>query len=353
MAKAEATTRQQIEQSIKNKNFSPIYLLSGEEAFYIDRLTDLIIQYSLSEEEKDFNLTVCYASDVKMNDVVLTCRRYPVMAERQVVVLKEMQTWKSQAGANEKKELEILEAYAKQPNPTTILVVCYKGATIKSAALTKTLTKTIINGIPVGTIFESKALTEYNIGSAISEYVRSVGCTIDEKALSMLAENIGTDMASIAKEIDKLKLISPNGVRITPELVEKNIGISKDYNVFEFIKAIASRDIVKTFKILDYFKGNPRKNPTMPIISLMFNLFSNCLICFYSKMRDDHTLMELLRFKSPYQLKDIRLAMQNYNAMQTFNIICLLRDFDVKSKGVGSNQDEYDLFTELCYKIFS
>lgn len=348
-----STQRKDIELQIKNKNFSKIYLLSGEEAFYIDYLTDKIINSSISEEEKDFNLSVYYGSDVKMSEVVLACRRYPMMAERQVVVLKEAQSWKSLPGVNEKREFEILESYAKQPTPTTILIVCYKGSTIKSAGLTKALTNTIIDGNPVGTIFESKALTEYNITGAINEYVRLVGCTIDDKANSMLAEYVGCDMSHIAKEVDKLKLISPNGVRITPEMVEKNIGASKDYNNFEFIKAIASRDVAKTFKIANYFKSNSRKNPTAVTTALLFNLFSNLLIAYYARTTDERVLMEQLRFKTPYQLKDIHLAKSKYNARQTFNIICFIRDFDAKSKGVGSNKNEYELLEELCYKIFS
>ena len=353
MAKTETNSLQQLEQDIKKKKFTPIYLLSGEEAFYIDRITDLIVANGLSEDERDFNLSIRYGSDVKMSEIVLNCRQYPMMAERQIIVLKEAQVWKSMPGVNEKKEFEILESYAKNPTPTTILVVCYKGATLKSASLTKALTKTIVNGAPSGTVFESKALTDYNISGAVAEYVRLVGCTIEEKAQAMLIEHIGNNMSNIAKEIDKLKLISPNNTRITADMVEKNIGFSKDYNNFELIKAIASRNYEKTFKIVDYFKSNPKKNPTAVTTALLFNLFSNSLIAYYARTTDERVLMERLRFKTPYQLRDIRLTMSNYNALQVFNTICLLREFDTKSKGVGSAQNEYDLLTELCFKIFS
>ena len=186
MAKTEALTRQQIELSIKKKEFFPIYVLSGEEPFYVDKLSEMIIDNALTEEEKDFNLSVYYASDTRMADVALACRRYPMMAERQVVVLREAQAWKSMNGVNEKKELEILESYAEKPTASTVLVVCYKGATLKSPNLTKILAKTMPDGRKAGIYFESKKIPEYSIGSNISEYVRSVGCTIDDKALAML-----------------------------------------------------------------------------------------------------------------------------------------------------------------------
>ena len=208
MAKTEALTRQQIELSIKKKEFFPIYVLSGEEPFYVDKLSEMIIDNALTEEEKDFNLSVYYASDTRMADVALACRRYPMMAERQVVVLREAQAWKSMNGVNEKKELEILESYAEKPTASTVLVVCYKGATLKSPNLTKILAKTMPDGRKAGIYFESKKIPEYSIGSNISEYVRSVDCTIDDKALAMLTEYLGNDMSRIVKEIDKLKMIS-------------------------------------------------------------------------------------------------------------------------------------------------
>lgn len=352
MAKTEALTRQQIELSIKKKEFFPIYVLSGEEPFYVDKLSEMIIDNALTEEEKDFNLSVYYASDTRMADVALACRRYPMMAERQVVVLREAQAWKSMNGVNEKKELEILESYAEKPTASTVLVVCYKGATLKSPNLTKILAKTMPDGRKAGIYFESKKIPEYSIGSNISEYVRSVGCTIDDKALAMLTEYLGNDMSRIVKEIDKLKMISPNGIRITPEMVEQNIGISKEYNNFELIKAIATRNKVKTLKIINYFRENPKKNPTVMTSTLLFNYFSNMLIAHYARTTDEHKLMEALRLKSPYALKDYRLGMPNYNATRCLRIIEAIREFDAKSKGIGSQQNEYDLFFDLITKIF-
>lgn len=352
MAKTDSPTRQQIEASIKKKDFYPIYIFSGEEPFYVDKLSDLVIANALTEDEKDFNLSVYYASDVKMSDVVLACRRYPMMAERQVVVLREAQTWKSMNGVNEKKELEVLESYASKPTASTILVVCYKGAALKSPNLTKILSKTIINGRPAGIYYESKKIPDYGMGSHIEEYVRSIGCTIDAKALAMLTEYLGNDMSHVVKEIDKLKMISPNGIRITPEMVEQNIGISKEYNNFELIKAIAMRDKAKTMKIITYFRENPKKNPTVMTTTLLFNFFSNMLIAYYARTTDERKLMEALRLKSPYALKDYKTGMPNYNATKCLKIIEAIRDFDTKSKGIGSQQNEYDLFFDLISKIF-
>lgn len=352
MAKTESLTRQQIEQTIKNNDFYPIYVLSGEEPFYIDKLSTLIIENALSEDEKDFNLSIYYGSDTKMSEVVLACRRYPIMAKRQVVVLREAQAWKSINGVNEKKEFEILETYASKPTLSTILVICYKGAALKSPNIIKVLTKTIINGKPTGIYFDSKKISEYNISGNINEYVRSIGCTIDDKALAMLSEYLGNDMSHIVKEIDKLKMISPNGIRITPEMVEQNVGVSKEYNNFELIKAIASRNKIKTFKIINYFRENPKKNPTVMSATLLFNFFSNMLIAHYARTTDERKLMEALRLKTPYALRDYKTGVPNYNATKCLKIIGAIREFDTKSKGIGSQQNEYDLFADLISKIF-
>ncbi len=352
MAKTEALTRQQIEASIKKKDFHPVYILCGEEVFFIDRISNLIIQNALTDEEREFNQSIFYANETRMADVILACRRYPMMAERQLVVLREAQSWKSTAGINEKKELELLESYVANPMPSTIFVFCYKGGALKSANLTKLLSKAL-NGKPVGIYFDSKKTPDYNIGSAVSEYVRNVGCTIDEKAQSMLVDFLGNDMSHIAKEIDKLKMISPNGIRITPEMVEQNIGISKEYNNFEFIKAIATRNKIKAFKIINFFRENPKKGPTAPIASLLFTFFSNLLIAHYARTTDERVLMEALRLKSPYALRDYRVGLSNYNATRCLRIIGAIREFDAKSKGIGSLQNEYDLFFDLTTKIFN
>lgn len=349
MAKKAGLTRQQIEESIRKKQFSPIYLLMGEEAFYIDRLSDMVMRYALSEEERDFNLTVCYGSDVTLSDVLLDCRRYPMMADRQVIILREAQALKTQ----KQNSWELLQKYALNPTPTTVLVICYKGGSLKSAPLTKALA-TNFEGKPVGTVFESQPFRDYNITPAVAEYAQSVGCRIQEKALAMLVENIGTDMSLLAKEVDKLKMIAPNGAAITPEMVEENVGISKEYNNFELIAAVAQRNVAKTFKIIRYFRNSPKKNPTVITTTVLFNFFANLLIAYYTPERDnDNVLMEALRMKTSYALRDYRTGMRNFNARQTLQAIVAIREFDARSKGIGSSRNEYDLLEELIFKLFN
>ena len=326
MAKTAGPTRQQIETDIRKKQFAPIYLLMGEESFYIDRIADMILKNALTEEEKDFNLTTYYGADATMADVVLACRRYPMMAERQVVFLKEAQAAKT----GHQLKWDQLQQYALKPTPTTVLVVCHKGGSLKAAALTKAIVQS------GGVVFESAALREFNIDRAVSEYAGTVGCKL----------------ALLAKEIDKLRMTLPVGAVITPESVAENVGISKEYNNFELIAAISKRDKVKTFKIINYFRSNPKKNPTAPITSLIFNLFANVLIAYYARTTDERALMEALRMKTPYQLRDVRAAMRCYNATQALRIIACIREFDARSKGIGSNRNEYDLLEELATKIF-
>ena len=225
---------------------------------------------------------------------MLACRRYPMMAERQVVFLKEAQAAKT----GHQLKWDQLQQYALKPTPTTVLVVCHKGGSLKAAALTKAIVQS------GGVVFESAALREFNIDRAVSEYAGTVGC------------------------------------------------ISKEYNNFELIAAISKRDKVKTFKIINYFRSNPKKNPTAPITSLIFNLFANVLIAYYARTTDERALMEALRMKTPYQLRDVRAAMRCYNATQALRIIACIREFDARSKGIGSNRNEYDLLEELATKIF-
>lgn len=224
--------------------------------------------------------------------------------------------------------------------------VCHKGGSLKAAALTKAIVQS------GGVVFESAALREFNIDRAVSEYAGTVGCKLDPRAQAMLIDHIGFDLALLAKEIDKLRMTLPVGAVITPESVAENVGISKEYNNFELIAAISKRDKVKTFKIINHFRSNPKKNPTAPIASLIFNLFANVLIAYYARTTDERALMEALRMKTPYQLRDVRAAMRYYNATQALRIIACIREFDARSKGIGSNRNEYDLLEELATKIF-
>lgn len=344
MAKSEGLTRQQIELEIKKKNFSPIYLLCGDESFYIDKIADKILDNALSETERDFNLTIFYGSEHNMTDVLLACKRYPVMAERQVVFFREVTSIKN------KTELELLEHYALAPTPTTILVITYKNGSIKSSALSKAF-NTVVNGKPSGILFESKKIPEYQIAPAIDEYVRSIGCTIDDRAKAMLVEYIGNDMSHQAKEIDKLKMISPNSIRITAEMVQENIGISKEYNNFELVTTLANRNFSKALKILKYFSENPKSNPAVLTVGMLFNFYSNLLIACSPKYKDERSKAEALRLKSTYAFKDYRQALTYYNVNKLYRIISIIREADARTKGIGAQQNPYDTLKELIIKI--
>ena len=266
------------------------------------------------------------------------------MAERQVVFFREAASLKN------KSELELLEHYALSPTPTTILVITYKNGTIKSSALSKAF-NTDIAGKPSGILFDSKKIPEYQLGPAIDEYVRSIGCTIDDKAKAMLVEYIGNDMSHQAKEIDKLKMISPNSIRITAEMVQENIGISREYNNFELVTALANRNFPKALRILKYFSENPKNNPAVLTIGMLFNFYSNLLIASSPKYRDEHAKVEALRLKSAYAFKDYRQALTYYNISKLFRIISIIREADARTKGIGAQQNPYDTIKELIIKI--
>src|SRR5690606_31529353 len=244
---------------IKNNKLSPIYFLYGDEPFYIDLISKTIENEVLSEDEKGFNQSVLYGNDVEIANVVALAKQFPMGAERQVIILKEAQ--------HLSRTIDQLESYAAQPQPTTVLVFNYKGKTLdKRKKLYKEIQK---NGI----LFESKKLYENQIPDWIENKAKTNGFSIDPKAKFLLAEFIGNDLSRIENELEKLKLIIENGI-ITPEIIEKNIGISKDYNNFELRKAIETRNAKKAFEIIHYFGQNPKDNPLVMTLSILFQLFS-------------------------------------------------------------------------------
>lgn len=335
----ETITFQTLVREIENGRLAPVYIFHGEEGFYIDELIKRA-ENILLPDERDFNQYILYAPDVEPDTVIDTCNRYPVMAERQVVVLKEVQT----RGARYVNELA---KYIEKPNPTTVLFIASRGEAIKGKEISAALKK---GG---GVIFESKKLTDYSVMPVLTSLVRESGFNIEPKALEMLKEYVGTNLSKLYNEIGKLKVSLPKGAMINPEVIEQNIGVSKDYNTFEFTGAIAARDMNKAMKISSYFRRDPKNNPTMKVIPNVFNLFVNLLISFYAQDKTDRGLMEALGFKTPYQLKDVKAAMQNYSAWQAIEIIGEIRRFDAMSKGTGSRMDQYDLLDNLLFRIFN
>ena len=330
-------TYSQLAAEIKKGIFHPIYVLMGEESFYIDDLEEKIVNAALGEDEKDFNLTVCYGVDVDAKEVVSTCKRYPVMAERQVVVLREAQNVSNP---------DVFKFYAQNPLNSTILVICCKNGNFKATEFLKT-----VKANNVGVVFESKRLDEKNISKVIEDFVVAHGCKIDSKATYMLKDYVGFDVSRLVNEVGKLVILVGVGDTITPDLIERNIGISKDFNNFELENAVRSRNVAKANEIVEYFAKNPKNNPTILTVSLLFSFFSTLLLAHTSKDKTEQGIMAQIDAKSPYRARIFMDAMRFYSTANCVNIISYIREFDRKSKGMQSRQNEYDLLKELIFKI--
>jgi DNA polymerase-3 subunit delta len=324
---------------IKTGNIKPIYLLMGEEAYYIDKLTEYLEQHILLEEEKDFNQTIVYGRDTTIDEIVAHAKRYPMMAERQVVIVKEAQDLS--------KTIESLEAYADNPQPTTVLVLAYKYKTVdKRKKLVKLIDKK-------GVVFESKKMYENQVGQWISKVLQGRGYGIEPKAMMMLVEFMGNDLSRIANELTKLEIILPKGSTITPHHIEENIGFSKDFNVFEFRKAIGSKNQLKAFQIAEYFSQNKKDNPIVLTSGLVFSFFSGLLLYHGLKDKSQANVAKVLKV-NPFFVKDYEEAFRNYPMRKVSTIINAIRDMDMKSKGVGAaNIPDYDLYKELLVTIFN
>ena len=324
---------------LKAGNIKPIYFLMGEEPYYIDKLSDYIEENILTEEEKGFNQTVLYGRDVSMEDIIATAKRYPMMANRQVVIVKEAQDLI--------KTIEKLEHYADNPMPTTVLVFCYKYKTLdKRKKVTKSIAK---NGV----VFESKKLYENQVGEWIKRVLAGKKYSIEPKATAMLVEFLGTDLSKINNELEKLQIVLAVGSTISPKDIEENIGFSKDYNVFELRKSLGERNQLKAYTIAENFAQNPKDNPMVVTTSLVFNFFVQILKYHGLKDKNPKNVASVLGI-NPFFLKEYDLALKNYPMKKVSQIIAALRDIDVKSKGVGANAiSQSDLLREMLYKIFN
>ncbi|UBZ07352.1 DNA polymerase III subunit delta [Salegentibacter mishustinae] len=329
----------EIVNNIQKGSVSPLYFLMGEEPYYIDRISDFIAQNLLAEEEKGFNQIIMYGRDTNIDEIVSNAKRYPMMAERQVIIVKEAQDLS--------RSIEKLVDYAENPQPTTTLVFCYKYKSLdKRKKLSKVLKK---NGI----LFESKRLYENQVADWIMKTLKARNYTISPKAAQMLVEFLGIDLGKIDNELNKLQLITPEGTQITPELIEQNIGISKDFNNFELRKAIGMRDSLKAHRIVNYFAQNPKDNPMVVTISLLFSYFSQ--IMQYHGLPDKSKANVAKQLKvHPYFVGDYVVAAKNYPMKKVSQVIGLLHESDVKGKGVGAvNISHGDLLKELMVKILN
>lgn len=327
----------QLVADIRNGNIKPIYFLMGAEPYYIDQISNFIEQTVLSEEEKGFNQMVLYGRETTIDDIVANAKRYPMMAERQVLIVKEAQELS--------RTIEKLVNYVNNPQPTTVLVVNYKYKKIdKRKALYKALKK-------VGVVHESKKLYENQVGEWIRRVLKPKDFTITPKASQMLVEFLGTDLSRINNELEKLQIILPKGSQITPEHIEENIGISKDYNNFELRKAVGSKNVLKAHQIANYFAENPRDNPMVVTVALLFNFFGQLLHYHGLQDKSSRSVASALRV-NPYFVNEYIDAARNYPMKKVSAVIGTLREFDVKSKGVGANAiPQGDLLKELLVRI--
>ena len=323
---------------IKSKNYKPIYFLCGEETYYIDRISDLIESSVLTEDEKSFNQVVLYGRDTTVEEIVSTAKRFPMMADYQVVIVKEAQ--------NLSKTFDKFESYAVNPQLTTILVFAYRDKPDGRKKIFKTIKDK-------GVWFESKKLYDNQVPDWIVKVLKGQNYGIEPKAAAMLSEFLGTDLAKINNELEKLKIVFPEGHIFTPKNIEENIGFSKDYNVFELKSALATRNQQKAYTIIHNFAANPKDNPIVVVSGQMF--------AFFAQLLQYHGLKDKSKFNAakalgvnPFFMDEYATASKNYPMRKVSQIIEIIRDMDVKSKGVGSgSMKEADMLKELVYKIFN
>jgi len=330
-------TFEEIISDLKKRIFKPVYFLAGDEPYYIDLITDFIAEKVLSDEEKAFNQIIIYGEETSVNSIIETSRRFPMMASHQVVIVKEAQALK---------KIEDLAIYLDKPLLSTILVLNYKYKVIdKRTKLYKTLDTQ-------GVYYESMRLRDYQVPPWIERYLMTKGIKINPDASAMLTEFLGADLHKIVNELDKLLITLPAGKPvITTSLIEKNIGISKDYNNFELQKAIGEKNILKANMIVRYFTENPNDNPVTLTIASLFSLFTKILTYHYLTDRSKNNVASVLKIH-PYFVKDYEISAMKYNATKTIQIISLLRTYDMKTKGFGDvSTDQGDLLKELVYKI--
>ena len=339
MAKKE-TIFEDLCNSIVNKQFSPVYFLTGEEPYFIDKIEELLIKHVLDDAERDFNQMIFYGIDSDPVTIMNAARRFPMMAARQLVVIKE---------AQHLSKIEMLTHYVKAPVPTTVLVVCYKFK--KPDGRTSLINEAKKNGI----VFESKKIYENKLPEFIITFMKQRLMDIDGKSAQILANYIGNDLSRLEKEAEKLAIVFGDKAnkRITPEIIETNIGISKDFNSFEFINAIASKDILRANRIADYFDKNPKANGGQPVLPVVFNYFVNLMICFYSKEQSERGIMQTLHLQWPFQAADYMQGLRKYTARKVFDAIHEIRLADARLKGFGATSalTDGDIYKEMLYRI--
>ncbi len=339
MAQA-AVTYDSIMRDLKERKFRPLYYLMGEESYYIDKISDWIAENVLQPEERDFNQTILFGSDVTASQVADAARRYPMMAKYQVLIVKEAQNIKN---------TEPLEKYLKQPMTSTILVMCHKNGKIDGRK--REYVKAIQQA---GVLFESKKLYERELPPFIEGYLKARGASIDPKSMQLIADSIGSDLSRLTSELDKVLLSLPeNEKRVTPQVVEDQIGVSKDFNGFELRDAIVNRNVFKANQIIKYFDENPKAGSIYSFLPLLFNYFQNLMIAHYCPQKNSQEAMaQWLEMKSPWGAREYLTGVRNYTGMKVLQIISKIREIDAKSKGLDNpNTGPGELMKELIFFI--
>lgn len=340
MAENKTVTYDGIIRDLKARKFAPIYYLMGDEAYYIDKISDFIENNVLRPEERDFNQTVLFGSDVTAAQIADAAKRYPMMSDFQVIIVKEAQNVRN---------TEALEHYLQNPLNSTILVMCHKNGAIDRR---KKLPSVIER---VGVLFESKKLRERELPFFIENYLKTKGASIDPKSQQIIADSVGADLSRLVGELDKLLIALPeNDKRVTPQVVEDQIGVSKDFNSFELRDAIVNRNIFKANQIMKYFDKNPKAGNIYSFLPMLFNYFQNLMIAYYCPQKNNQeAVAKWLDLKSAWGAKDYMIGMKNYTGMKTMQIISKIREIDAKSKGLDNpNTPPEELMKELIFFIF-
>ena len=340
MAEQKTETYDSIMSDLKAGHYAPVYYLMGEESYYIDKISDYIADHALQPEERDFNQTILFGSDVTAAQIADAARRYPMMAERQVVIVKEAQNLK---------QTDQLEKYFKQPSPQTVLVMCHKNGTIDGRK------REYVKAIrAAGVLFESKKLRERDLPAFIEAYLQQRQVSIDPKSTQLIADAIGADLSRLTSELDKVVLSLPaEGRRVTPQVVEEQIGVSREFNSFELRDAIVNRNVFKAKQIIKYFDNNPKAGSIYSFLPMLFNFFQNLMIAFYAPNRQSQEgVAEWLELRSPWAAKEYMTGMRNYSGMKVMQIISKIREIDAKSKGLDNpNTPPGELMKELIFYI--
>ncbi len=337
MAKKSGITYEEIVRQVQAGDFKPIYYLMGEEAYYIDRVSDYIVSKALAEEEKDFNLTILYGPQTTCEEVVNAAMRYPMMAERQVVLVREAQ------GLNHR---DTLSYYLQNPLLSTILILCHKNGKLDGR------TKLATEIQKVGILFESRKLYDRELPTFVNSYVRRHHLEIAPDACQIICEHVGSDLNRLAGELDKLVLAVGEGQRITAQAIQDHIGISKDFNGFELVSALATKNILKANQIVKYFDSNPKNFALQPVLSTLFRFYSNLLLAYYSPVKSEEGVAAWIDQSLWQARRDVLPAMRYYTAKHVFAVLDEIRKIDAASKGVGGQKTSNgDLLKELVFRI--